>query len=81
MGSIEGENQPPRKFILTPEQLAVFQESNTYREIISYIETLNDAVVGVPLRRECSESEVRSRMAMLHLIKIDKRHERASKVF
>lgn len=51
--------EPPRKFVLTPEQLSAFQESGTCKEIISYIETLNDSVVGVTLRRECSESEVR----------------------
>ncbi|EJD01820.1 Phosphotyrosyl phosphatase activator [Fomitiporia mediterranea MF3/22] len=48
---------PPRKCILSKEQLDAFQNSNTYQEIISYIETLNDAVVDVKLTDECGESE------------------------
>lgn len=48
----------PRKLILTPEQLSAFQKSDTHLEIISYIEKLNDAVIGVPLQYDCSESEV-----------------------
>ncbi|KAG6810618.1 hypothetical protein H0H92_011086 [Tricholoma furcatifolium] len=46
----------PQKAILLPEQLQYFQTSKTHQEIISYIETLNNAVVGVKLSDECSQS-------------------------
>lgn len=49
----------PHKAILSPEQLAAFKVSKTHQEIVSYIETLNSAVVGVKLTDGCSESEVR----------------------
>ena len=48
--------QVPRKAILTKEQLEFFQTSKTRQEVISYIEVLNDAVVGVRLNDECSLS-------------------------
>jgi serine/threonine-protein phosphatase 2A activator len=50
---------PPRKYILSKEQLEAFQVSKTYQEIITFIETLNEAVVGVKLTDECDGSEVR----------------------
>lgn len=48
--------QVPRKAILTKEQLEFFQTSKTHQELVSYIEVLNDAVVGVRLTDECSLS-------------------------
>jgi hypothetical protein len=48
----------PRKAILSPEQLAYFQTSKTHKNVVSYIESLNNAVVGVKLTDECSESPV-----------------------
>lgn len=48
----------PRKYILSKEQLEAFQASNTHNEIISYIESLNDSVIGVKLSDECTESPV-----------------------
>ncbi|KAI5118359.1 hypothetical protein M0805_004332 [Coniferiporia weirii] len=39
----------PRKRILTPEQLAAFQGSRTHETIVSYIEALNAASIGVRL--------------------------------
>ena len=48
--------QVPRKAILTKDQLEFFQTSKTRQEIVSYIEVLNDAVVGVRLNDECSLS-------------------------
>lgn len=51
---------PPRKYILSKEQLEAFQISKTYQDIISYIETLNESVVGVKLTDECDESAVSS---------------------
>jgi serine/threonine-protein phosphatase 2A activator len=51
--------QPPRKFILTKEQLEWFQTSETHNKIVSYIETLNQAVIGVKLIDPCEESAVR----------------------
>ncbi|KAH9947843.1 hypothetical protein B0H21DRAFT_691162 [Amylocystis lapponica] len=46
----------PRKVILTKEQLEAFQASPTHQQIVSYIATLNDAVVGVKLTDACAES-------------------------
>lgn len=50
---------PPRKVILTKEQLEHFQASKTHADIATFIETLNEAVVGVKLTDECPESPVR----------------------
>ncbi|KAH9934152.1 uncharacterized protein B0H18DRAFT_979700 [Fomitopsis serialis] len=47
---------PPRKVILLKEQLEHFQASQAHQDIVAYIQTLNDAVVGVKLADECSES-------------------------
>ncbi|KAF7973078.1 hypothetical protein HWV62_16272 [Athelia sp. TMB] len=41
--------QPPRKCILSQEQLESFQSSKTYDQIVSYIDGLNEAVTGVKL--------------------------------
>ncbi|PPQ68465.1 hypothetical protein CVT24_005562 [Panaeolus cyanescens] len=49
--------QTLRKTILSKEQLEAFQESQTHHDIVNYIETLNDAVVGVKLTDNCSQSE------------------------
>ncbi|KAK7022943.1 Serine/threonine-protein phosphatase 2A activator 2 [Paramarasmius palmivorus] len=49
---------PPAKAILTPAQLEWFQSSSgTYKTVIGYIETLNEAVVGVKLSDPVDESE------------------------
>lgn len=58
--------QAPRKCILSPEQLAVFQSSKTHQEVVAYIETLNNAVVGVKLTDDCQESQVRYIPLVLH---------------
>lgn len=50
---------PPRKTILTPAQLVEFQGTETYTSLLEYINTLNDAVVGVKLTDDCTQSEVR----------------------
>ena len=50
--------QVPRKVILSKEQLTAFQESKTHRDIVSYIEALNESVVGVKLTDECEASDV-----------------------
>ena len=50
--------QPPRKFILTKLQLDWFQTSETHKNVISYIETLNESVVSIKLTDPCDESEV-----------------------
>ncbi|KAJ3532288.1 hypothetical protein NMY22_g7804 [Coprinellus aureogranulatus] len=42
--------QTPTKRILTPEQLAAFQQSPTHAEIVEFIDELNEAVKGVKLR-------------------------------
>ena len=49
----------PRKAILTKEQLEHFQASQTHRDIVAYIQTLNEAVVGVKLTDEVPISPVR----------------------
>lgn len=49
----------PRKVILSKEQLAHFQQSKTHADILSYVEDLNEAVVGVKLTAECTVSPVR----------------------
>lgn len=49
--------QSPRKCILSQDQLAIFQSSKTHNQIVSYIGTLNEAVVGVKLTDPCSESK------------------------
>ncbi|KAH9474472.1 Serine/threonine-protein phosphatase 2A activator 2 [Psilocybe cubensis] len=46
----------PRKAILTKPQLEYFQSSKTHQDIVSYIETLNEAVVGTRLTDECPMS-------------------------
>ncbi|KAI0315786.1 Phosphotyrosyl phosphatase activator [Amylostereum chailletii] len=48
--------QAPQKAILIPEQLNAFQTSKTHADIVQYITTLNDAVIGVKLTDECSLS-------------------------
>ena len=50
--------QVPRKTILSKEQLEYFQGSKTYQDIISYIETLNNAVIGAKLTDDCHNSPV-----------------------
>lgn len=50
--------QVPRKTILSKEQLEYFQGSKTYQDIISYIETLNNAVIGAKLTDDCHISPV-----------------------
>jgi hypothetical protein len=47
------------KAILSKEQLAAFQSSKTCTKVTSYIEVLNNAVVGRKLTDECTQSEVR----------------------
>jgi hypothetical protein len=54
------------KAILTKEQLAAFQSSNTYAKITSYIDVLNSAVVGCKLTDECTQSQVRRIALALH---------------
>ncbi|PBK82828.1 Phosphotyrosyl phosphatase activator [Armillaria gallica] len=48
--------QTPAKAILSQEQLQAFQTSKTYNSIISYIEVLNETVVGVKLTDDCEAS-------------------------
>ncbi|KAF8151977.1 Phosphotyrosyl phosphatase activator [Mycena galopus ATCC 62051] len=49
--------QVPTKAILTPIQLEYFQTCPTHDEILAYIGVLNDAVVGVKLSADCSQSD------------------------
>ncbi len=50
---------PPRKVILTKENLEAFQQSETHATIVSYINTLNECVVGVKLTDDVPVSIVR----------------------
>jgi len=50
--------QVPRKTILSKEQLEYFQGSKTYQDVVSYIETLNNAVIGAKLTDDCNISPV-----------------------
>jgi serine/threonine-protein phosphatase 2A activator len=47
---------PPQKAILSPAQLEWFQTSETHKTVISYIETLNEVIVGAKLSDQCEES-------------------------
>lgn len=49
---------PPQKLILTPAQLAYFQDSETHKSIVGYIEILNQAILSRKLTDDCSEGEV-----------------------
>ncbi|KAJ6456138.1 Phosphotyrosyl phosphatase activator [Mycena sanguinolenta] len=49
--------QMPTKAILTPAQLEYFQTCPTHDEILAYIGVLNDAVVGMKLSADCSQSD------------------------
>jgi hypothetical protein len=51
--------RPLEKAILSKEQLDAFRSSKTYVKVTSYIETLNNAVVGSKLTDECAQSQVR----------------------
>ncbi|KIJ43842.1 hypothetical protein M422DRAFT_60272 [Sphaerobolus stellatus SS14] len=48
--------QIPRKGILSKADLEAFQRSETHKTVISYIEALNESVVGVKLTDECTTS-------------------------
>ncbi|KAN0136948.1 hypothetical protein V8E53_005389 [Lactarius tabidus] len=49
--------RPLQKAILTKEQLEAFQASNAYASITSYVEALNNAVIGVKLTDEIAASQ------------------------
>jgi hypothetical protein len=51
--------RPLQKAILSNEQLAAFQSSKAYATITHYIETVNNAVIGVKLTDEHAQSQVR----------------------
>lgn len=51
--------ETPRKQILSNEQLTAFQSSNTHNAIVSYVEALNNSVIGVKLTDEVAASVVR----------------------
>ncbi|KAF7306348.1 Serine/threonine-protein phosphatase 2A activator [Mycena indigotica] len=61
--------QVPSKAIVTPAQLEYFQTSTTHNDVLAYISVLNEAVVGVKLSSECSESDgVRAVLDVLNKI-------------
>ena len=59
--------RPLQKAILTKEQLEAFQASNTYASITSYVEALNNAIVGVKLIDEIAVSQVRRLVFAIHI--------------
>lgn len=59
--------RPLQKAILTKEQLEAFQASNTYASITSYVEALNNAIVGVKLTDEIAVSQVRRLAFAIHI--------------
>ncbi|WWC68933.1 serine/threonine-protein phosphatase 2A activator 2 [Kwoniella pini CBS 10737] len=54
---------PPRKYILSKAHLAAFQRSRTHKEVVNFIEELNDAVVGKKLT-EAGEGSERTKPIM-----------------
>lgn len=48
----------PRKAILTKENLEAFQASETHADIVNYIKTLNESILGVKLSDDCPVSPV-----------------------
>lgn len=48
----------PKKAILIKDQLESFQASQTHADIVNYITTLNQCVIGVKLTDDCPSSEV-----------------------
>ena len=52
------EYQKPTKRILTNDHVKIFNESSTYDDLINFITTLNDSIVGVKLSDQIIESNV-----------------------
>jgi len=50
--------QVPHKAILTKDQLEWFQQSKTHETIVTYVQALNDSVIGKKLDDECDASAV-----------------------
>ncbi|KIK27122.1 hypothetical protein PISMIDRAFT_674962 [Pisolithus microcarpus 441] len=48
--------QTPSKRILSSLQLTAFQSSNTHNAIVTYIEDLNNSIIGVKLTDQVSVS-------------------------
>ncbi len=60
----------PSKAIITPTQLEQFQQSTTHTRVLGYVESLNEAVVGVKLRDTCHESEVMGSLTTHHTTRL-----------
>ena len=58
--------RPLQKAILSKEQLEAFQASSTYASITTYLEALNNSVVGVKLTDELAASQVRKLAFAIH---------------
>jgi serine/threonine-protein phosphatase 2A activator len=59
----------PRKRILSQAHLKAFKESETYKDIVGFVEELNSAIVGKKLSENREESPVRH--ILLSLSRID----------
>ncbi|GHJ87726.1 hypothetical protein NliqN6_4128 [Naganishia liquefaciens] len=56
--SAQTNNSLPRKRILSPAHLAAFKESQTYRDIVEFVEELNTSIVGKKLSDGRADSSV-----------------------
>ena len=64
--------RPLQKAILSKAQLEAFQTSSTHASITSYLEVLNNAVVGVKLTDELAASRVRRLAFAIHFAEISR---------
>jgi serine/threonine-protein phosphatase 2A activator len=64
--------RPLQKAILSKEQLEAFQASSTHASITSYVEVLNNSVVGVKLTDELVTSRVRRLAFAIHFTEISR---------
>ena len=60
----------PTKHILSPAHLAAFQRSQTHTDLLSFIDDLNDSVVGVKLTEAGEGSEVSAYIPLFALAKV-----------
>lgn len=64
--SAQTDTSLPRKRILSPAHLAAFKTSDTYKDIVGFVEELNASIVGKKLSDSKAESPVRISFRALH---------------
>lgn len=57
---------PPTKHILSKAHLAAFQRSRAHDDILTFIDQLNDSIIGVKLTQATVASEVRRLRMPMH---------------